>query len=99
MIWSHDQDSQLLQFYRTLICARNERRSLRHGRRRPLVLDGGLYAYTCEDGDEATIVAINSSGRARRVYLPDVAGVDLFSGMAIKGGCTLAPWQAILVEL
>jgi glycosidase len=98
MLWDGREDPELLRFYRILIRARHAHPSLRFGRRRILLLDGDGYAFACEDGEDVTVVAINNSGLTRRVSLPDVTGTDIFTGMAIKGGCTLGPWQAILVE-
>lgn len=97
MPW-HDQDEELLAYYRALIRARRDHHALRRGGRSLVAADGDLYVFLCHRADDRVLVALNRSEERREVAAP-VAGEDILTGDWIEGALTLEPLGAALVAV
>jgi cyclomaltodextrinase len=75
MLWGGAQDRDLLDFYRRLIAARRAAPRLWRGRRRTLAADdrSGVYIYSCTEGAQSAIVALNNGDQPQQVHLPEAA--------------------------
>jgi len=70
MIWERDkQDTNLLDYMKSLITLRREHASLRHGTFETLVADAatGVYAFARRSGASACVVVLNTSESPRQV--------------------------------
>jgi cyclomaltodextrinase / maltogenic alpha-amylase / neopullulanase len=71
MLWGEEQDMELLDFYRWLICLRRDHPALWHGVRRTLHADKmtGTLAYVRYNESEAILVGLNASDEAQTIEL------------------------------
>ena len=72
MLWGEAQNQELLQFYRDLIRLRRSESSLWRGARQTNVTDDhtGLYVYSCSDGTNEAIIALNTGNSVQHFMRP-----------------------------
>jgi glycosidase len=70
MLWSGDQNQDLLAHFQALGRLRRDSAALRRGDRRTVLADAEVFAYERSTGDEKVIVALNFSERPQRRELP-----------------------------
>jgi glycosidase len=72
MRWGHDQDEELLAFYRELGMFRRSTAALWRGLRQSVYCDdaGGRYAYTCADDRHTMLIALNNHPAPQPIPLP-----------------------------
>jgi glycosidase len=90
MPWGAAQDTDLLAFYQVLVALRRAAPEVWRGERSTLRADheAGAYVYRCAAGEQAAVVALNSSSAPVAVTLPPERSywIGLASGAAALQG-------------
>ncbi|CAN5115383.1 alpha-amylase family glycosyl hydrolase [soil metagenome] len=105
VVAQRDDPSSMLSLYRRLIGARRASPALRRGRYIAMRAPADCFAYRRETSDERVLVALNFSGRPRRLAL-GAGRADLLCstdvarhGTRVEGELALGPLEGITVRL
>lgn len=91
MLWDSEQNTDLLDFYCSLIALRRRESSLRRGTRRTFHIDADTLAYLRENGGDTVAVAINLSSEPRTATLD---GIWNSLALATDPACAIHPQAA-----
>jgi len=82
------QDTELLNFYKKVICIRKMNSCLRKGNVIPLICEKMVYGYVCQFKNQQIYVLLNGAEEEREVMLPVLKIAkyeDLLTGKNLSG--------------